>query len=70
MSLFVNQFEILLEKNFKMVFRKRMIWFMNIILPIAISCLLLVARGYIKEEVVKAVADYPTLQTNNFAAIT
>lgn len=70
MSLFKNQFEILLAKNFKVIARKRMIWFMNIILPIFISSLLLVARNYIKEEHIKGISDYSILETNNFFNIT
>lgn len=70
MTLFMNQFEILLAKNFKVIVRKRMIWCMNIILPILISSLLLVARGYIKEETISSVTNYPTLKTNNFWFIT
>lgn len=70
MSLFMNQFEILLAKNFKVIVRKRMIWCMNIVLPILISSLLLVARSYIKEETLQEVQEYPTLPTNNFNRIT
>lgn len=70
MSLFKNQLEILLAKNFKVIFRKRMIWFMNIILPIFLSSLLLVARRYIQEEHVEGVYNYRTLETNNFYNIT
>lgn len=70
MTLFKNQFEILLAKNFKVIFRKRMIWAMNIFLPIIVSSMLLVARGYIKEETVSAVTDYPALPTNNIYSIT
>lgn len=70
MSVFFNQFEILLIKNFKVIYRKRMIWFMNIILPILISCLLLVARCYISEKFVPRVNNYPTLKTNNRFQIT
>lgn len=70
MSLFLNQFEILLAKNFKVIIRKRMIWCMNIVLPIMISSLLLVARNYIHEEMVPSVNNYPALSTNNIYYMT
>lgn len=66
MGIYKNQFEILLIKNFKVIARKRMIWLLNIILPIVIASLLLVARRYIKEEYIKEVPEYDLLQTNNF----
>lgn len=66
MGIYRNQFEILLIKNFKVIVRKRMIWLLNLILPIIISSLLLVARRYIKEEFVRDVPEYDELQPNNF----
>lgn len=70
MSLYKHQFEILLAKNFKVILRKRMIWFMNLVLPILVSTLLLVARRYITEDYVPGVYNYRSLETNNFFNIT
>lgn len=61
-----NQFQILLVKNFKMIFRNPTLWMMSLFLPICIASSLIVVRHFVVEEYVDEVREYPDLAVNNF----